>query len=278
MKPKVVIVMPAYNAARTIERTVAALPADVVDEVIVVDDASRDSTVSLARRLGLQVIAHSRNLGYGMNQKTCYSTALRRGAEIVVMVHADHQYDPTFIQALIAPLMEGRADVMLGSRIVSGQALAGGMPLWKYLANRFLTFLENLVLGQQLTDLHTGFRAYHRDFLEHVPWFMNSNDFVFDTQMIVQAVACGYVLGETSIPARYFPEASSVGFRASLRYGIQTLGVLGAYLLHRTGLYPSRQFQRAAATEWQSNIPSEIVDARPGAAADDIRSSDGELQ
>jgi glycosyltransferase involved in cell wall biosynthesis len=269
MKPKVVIVMPAYNAARTIERTVAALPTDVVDEVIVVDDGSRDSTVSLARRMGLQVIAHSRNLGYGMNQKTCYSTALRQGAEIVVMVHADHQYDPTFIQALILPLMDGRADMMLGSRIASGQALAGGMPLWKYLANRFLTVLENLVLRQRLTDLHTGFRAYHRDFLEHVPWFMNANDFVFDTQMIVQAVACGYKLGEISIPARYFQEASSVDFWVSLRYGIKTLGVLGAYLLHRTGLFRSSKFKRASAEEWQRITSPDTAGARPAARPHD---------
>jgi glycosyltransferase involved in cell wall biosynthesis len=222
-----------------------------VDDIIVVDDASRDTTVSVAQRLGLQVITHSRNFGYGMNQKTCYCTALSQGAEVVVMVHADLQYDPRFIPQLLSPLLEGNVDMMLGSRIASGQAIAGGMPLWKYAANRFLTLLENIILGQRLTDLHTGFRAYRRDFLEHVPWFTNSNDFVFDTQMIVQAVACGYRLGETPVPARYFPEASSVGLMASLRYGIKTLGVLTRYLLHSSGLFPSHQFQRVDATRWQ---------------------------
>jgi glycosyltransferase involved in cell wall biosynthesis len=242
--------MPAYNAARTIESTVAALPHELVHEVIVVDDGSHDGTAALAKRLGLQVIQHPRNLGYGMNQKTCYRAALRRGADIVVMVHADHQYDPAYIRQLTGAILEGQADMMLGSRIAGGRALAGGMPLWKYLANRFLTVLENLILGQRLTDLHTGFRAYSRYFLERVPWFMNGNDFVFDTQMIVQAVACGFKLGETPVPARYFAEASSVGLRVSLIYGFQTLAVLGRYLLHRSGVRPSRQFQRAPVDEW----------------------------
>jgi len=263
-KPKVVIVMPAYNAAKTIEQTVADLPLDVVDEIIVVDDASRDDTVGLAKRLGLQVIAHPENLGYGMNQKTCYSTALAQGAEIVVMVHADHQYDPAYIQDLIAPLMDGRADMMLGSRIATGQAIAGGMPIWKYIANRLLTILENLILRQRLTDLHTGFRAYRRDFLEGVPWSMNSNDFVFDTEIIVQAVACGYQLGETSIPARYFPEASSVGFGVSLRYGIKTLGVLARYLLHMSGLFRSRQFLRVEASPREQGRAGVQMSAKPG--------------
>jgi glycosyltransferase involved in cell wall biosynthesis len=276
LKPKVVIVMPAYNAARTIESTVADLPRDLIDEVIVVDDGSRDSTVTLAKRLGLQVIVHSRNLGYGMNQKTCYSVALARGAEVVVMVHADHQYDPAYIPDLIAPLLDGKADMMLGSRIVSGRALAGGMPIWKYVANRILTLLEDIILRQQLTDLHTGFRAYRRDFLEHVPWFMNSNDFVFDTEMIIQAVACGYRLGETSIPARYFPEASSVGFWVSMRYGFKTLWALLAYLLHLMGLHPSGQFSRVPATQWQENRAAETLAGGAGQELDDVRVSDGE--
>lgn len=273
MKPKVIVVMPAYNAARTIERTVAALPRDVVDDVIVVDDASCDGTVSAAEGAGLQVIAHPNNLGYGMNQKTCYSAALRQGAEIVVMVHADHQYDPAYIPPLIEPLVQGRADMMLGSRIVDGQALARGMPRWKFIANLFLTALENAVLGLQLTDLHTGFRAYRRDLLENIPWHLNSNDFVFDTEMIVQAVACGYRLGETSIPARYFPEASSVGFWVSVRYGLKTLVVLARYILHQHGVRPSAQFKRCPALDRCSEMREGRQASSGRTAANDSDSS-----
>lgn len=258
--PKVVVVMPAYNAVRTIERTYADVPKDVVHHIIVVDDASRDETPHLAHQLGMQVIVHRQNYGYGANQKTCYSEALRLGADVVVMVHADHQYDPTRIPAMIAPILEGKADMMLGTRIAEGQALQGGMPLWKYVANRCLTTLENMVLGQELTDLHTGFRAYSRHFLEHVPWFSNSDDFVFDTEMIVQAVACGYRLGEAPVPARYFDEASSVNFRVSVRYGLKTLGVLGRYLLHRTGLWHNVQFSRTDAVRWKQASLTERYD------------------
>lgn len=258
-KPKVIVVMPAYNAVRTIQRTYADIPHEVVDEVIVVDDASHDATPAQAARLGddVLVLVHRRNLGYGANQKTCYSQALRRGADVVVMVHADLQYDPKRIPQMIAPILAGEADMMLGTRIADGKALEGGMPLWKYASNRVLTTLENVILRQKLTDLHTGFRAYSCDLLQHVPWFLNSDDFVFDTEMIVQAVACGYRLGETPVPARYFEEASSVNFRVSLRYGIKTLGVLLRYMLHWTGVRRSRQFMRASANQWEQEITSE---------------------
>lgn len=246
-KPVIVVVMPAYNAARTLERTYQDIPLGLVDQVIVVDDASHDDTAALAARLGLRTLVHRRNMGYGANQKTCYTEALRLGADIVIMVHADHQYDPTRIPALIQPILDGRCDMVLGTRIADGQALKGGMPLWKFVANRFLTTTENLVLGQRLTDLHTGMRAYSRELLERVPWWLNSDDFVFDTEMIVQAAACGFRLGEVSVPARYFDEASSVNFRVSTRYGLQTLNVLRRYLLHRLGVAPRDQFRRADA-------------------------------
>jgi glycosyltransferase involved in cell wall biosynthesis len=256
----IVVVMPAYNAVRTVERTYADIPANLVDHVLLVDDASHDQTAQVAHELGIQVIVHRQNYGYGANQKTCYSEALRLGADVVVMVHADHQYDPTRIPAMVAPILAGQADMMLGTRIAEGKALQGGMPLWKFVANRALTTLENVVLGQQLTDLHTGFRAYSRHFLEHVPWFMNSDDFVFDTEMIVQGVACGYRLGETPVPARYFDEASSVNFRVSLRYGVKTVGVLGRYLLHRTGLWYNQQFTRTDAINWTQANQTERYD------------------
>lgn len=256
-KAKVIVVMPAYNAVKTVERTYADIPKETVDHVILVDDASHDDTPVVAYGLGVQVLVHRQNYGYGANQKTCYSEALRQGADVVIMVHADHQYDPTRIPDMIAPILNGEADMMMGTRIAEGKALEGGMPLWKFVANRCLTTLENLVLGQQLTDLHTGFRAYSRDLLEHVPWFMNSDDFVFDTEMIVQAVACGYRIGETPVPARYFDEASSVNFRVSTRYGLLTLWVLLRYLLHRVGLRRNSQFARNDEVAWTKAVKAE---------------------
>lgn len=247
----VVVVMPAYNAARTLERTYEDIPKDIVHHIIVVDDASHDDTPALAAKLGLRTLVHHHNLGYGANQKTCYTEALALGADVVIMVHADHQYDPTRIPQLIAPILEGKADMMLGTRIAEGKALEGGMPLWKFIANRCLTTVENIVLGTRLTDLHTGMRAYSREFLERVPWWMNADDFHFDTEMIVQGVACGFRLSETPIPARYFDEASSVNFRVSTRYGLQTLNVLRRYTLHKLGIAPSEQFRRADSTHWQ---------------------------
>jgi len=245
-KPRVMVVMPAYNASRTLERTYADIPLDLVTDVIVVDDASHDDTKEVANRLGLRTLVHRENLGYGANQKTCYREALALGADVVIMVHADHQYDPTRIPDLIAPILAGEKDMMLGTRIADGKALEGGMPIWKFVSNRGLTTIENLALGQHLTDLHTGMRAYSREFLENVPWWLNQDGFVFDTEMIFEGVACGYRLGEASVPSRYFDEASSVNFKVSLRYGFATLGVTWRYLLHKWGIRRRAQFMRGA--------------------------------
>jgi glycosyltransferase involved in cell wall biosynthesis len=233
---RVVIVMPAYNAAQTLERTYADIPHDVVDHVILVDDLSRDETVEVARRLGLEVIVHRQNLGYGGNQKTCYDRALEWGADVVVMLHPDYQYDATRIPALIAPILAGERDLMLGSRFL-GDPIAGGMPRWKYVANRFLTGLENLAFGLRLSEYHTGLRAYSRRLLVTIPYRRNSNDFVFDQELIAQVVAAGGLgIGEIAVPTRYFAEASSVGFRRSVVYGLSTLRVVARFLLHRVGL------------------------------------------
>jgi glycosyltransferase involved in cell wall biosynthesis len=230
----VVVVMPAYNAALTLERTYLDIPHDLVDHVILVDDVSRDDTIAIARRLGLKVIAHRQNLGYGGNQKTCYDAALAEGADVVVMLHPDYQYDATRIPDLVAPILAGDADLMLGSRFL-GDPLAGGMPRWKYLSNRFLTILENRAFGLHLSEYHTGLRAYSRHLLETIPYRLNSNDFVFDQELIAQVVAVGMSgrVGEIGVPTRYFAEASSVGFRRSVVYGLSTLRVVGRYLGHR---------------------------------------------
>jgi glycosyltransferase involved in cell wall biosynthesis len=224
-RPKVVVVMPAYNAARTLVRTYREIPSDVVDHVILVDDLSRDDTVAVAQLLKLQVVVHRQNLGYGGNQKTCYDTALAEGAEVVVMLHPDYQYDATRIPELIAPLVAGEADMMLGSRFL-GDPLAGGMPRWKYLANRFLTGLENRVFGLRLSEYHSGFRAYSRSLLESIDYHVNSDDFVFDQQLVSQVVLAGMRIGEIAVPTRYFTEASSVNFRRSVVYGLGTLRTL----------------------------------------------------
>jgi glycosyltransferase involved in cell wall biosynthesis len=234
---KVIAVMPAYNAAATLERTVADIPAGSVDEIIVVDDCSRDNTVEIARRLGLTVILHPRNRGYGGNQKTCYTEALARGADYVVMIHPDYQYDSRVIPAAIEILRLGICDVMLGSRIrTRREALDGGMPGWKYIANRCLTITENIALGQNLGDFHSGFRAYTRAVLEQVPWERNSEDFVFDSQFLAQAVYFGFKLGDVPVPVRYFDEASSINFRRSVTYGFSTLKVLAQFWLQRLKL------------------------------------------
>jgi glycosyltransferase involved in cell wall biosynthesis len=228
-RPKVVVVMPAYNAARTLIRTYREIPAEVVDHVILVDDLSRDDTVAVAELLNLQVVVHRQNLGYGGNQKTCYDTALAEGAEVVVMLHPDYQYDATRIPELIAPIVEGSADMMLGSRFL-GDPLAGGMPRWKFVANRFLTALENRVFGLDLSEYHSGYRAYARRLLEAIDYHANSNDFVFDQELVSQVVLAGFRIGEIAVPTRYFTEASSVNFRRSVVYGLSTLRTL---LRHR---------------------------------------------
>src|SRR4051794_35262398 len=233
----VVVVMPAYNAAKTLERTYADIPHEIVGRIILVDDVSRDETVEIARQMGLDVIVHKQNLGYGGNQKTCYDAALGAGADVVVMLHPDYQYDVTRIPALIQPILNGTADLMLGSRFL-GDPLAGGMPRWKYISNRFLTTVENVAFGLHLSEYHTGLRAYSRNLLETIPYRLNSNDFVFDQELIAQVVAAGMRrrIGEIAVPTRYFEEASSVGFRRSVVYGTSTLRVVARYLLHRLGV------------------------------------------
>jgi glycosyltransferase involved in cell wall biosynthesis len=241
---RVVAVMPAYNAERTLPATVADMPAGCVDEVILVDDGSTDRTVELAREMGLTVIVHPENRGYGGNQKTCYREALDRGADVVVMIHPDYQYDSRVIPHAVRFIELDICDVVLGSRIRSrDEALSGGMPVYKYLSNRILTAVENLALGQNLGDFHSGFRVYRREVLERVPFERNSDDFVFDTQFLVQAVHLGFRLGDVPVPVRYFDEASSINFRRSLTYGLSTLGVVASYWLTRLGIRRSPLFR-----------------------------------
>lgn len=237
--------MPAYNAAKTLLLTHRQIPPDLVQEIILVDDASSDDTPALAEALGIRVIKHPHNVGYGGNQKTCYMEALRLGADVVIMVHPDNQYDPTFLPDMIRPIREGTADIVFGSRmLMPGGALKGGMPLYKFVANRILTTLENLAMGTQLTDAHTGYRAYSARFLETVPFLRNSNDFVFDTQVIVQARAFDFRMAEVPVTTKYFKEASSVNFRVSTIYGLKTLWVIARYLLHRSGLFSAKFLRR----------------------------------
>jgi len=242
-KPKVVVVMPAYNAAKTLHMTYAELPRDMVDLVILVDDGSSDETVKIARELGLEIFCHNANYGYGANQKTCYREALKANADIVVMVHPDYQYDPRLLPEMIRPIHEDRADVVLGSRLLGGHPLRRGMPWWKYLANRFLTGCENLVFGLRLTEYHTGYRAYRREVLEAVNMEMNSDRFIFDQEIIAQIVELKFRTAEIGVPTRYFPLASSASFLASVRYGLSILWLLVRYGLHRAGLVRQRQFQ-----------------------------------
>jgi glycosyltransferase involved in cell wall biosynthesis len=247
---RTIAVMPAYNAAATLEATLRDVPDGAVDEVILVDDCSSDDTVAVAERLGLTVIKHEHNLGYGGNQKTCYRHALDRGADYIVMIHPDYQYDSRVIPAAVEFLRLGICDVVLGSRIrTRAEALAGGMPRYKYLANRALTIVENVVLGQNLGDFHSGFRAYRREVLETIPFDRNSDDFVFDSQFLAQAVSFGFKLGDVPVPVRYFEEASSINFSRSTKYGLSTLGVLARYCLHHTRIWRSRLFEPAEQIE-----------------------------
>lgn len=240
---RVTVVMPAYNAAKTLKETYEKIPRQYVDEIILVDDASHDDTYKKAEELGIVCLRHRHNLGYGGNQKTCYTEALRRGAEVVVMIHPDGQYDPAFLGEILQPILKGEADVVLGSRMIHPKkALEGGMPLYKFIANIALTTLENWVLRLHLSEYHTGYRAFSRKFLETVPFMRNSNDFVFDTQILVQAAHFGMRIAEIPVSTRYFKEASSVNFKTSLVYGFKTLWVLIRYVLHRLGL-KSRLFQ-----------------------------------
>ncbi len=243
---KVVVVLPAYNAARTLERTYREIPMDIVDDVVLVDDRSADDTPALAKALGIRhVIEHDANRGYGGNQKTCYRTALGLGADIVVMLHPDYQYTPKLVRAMVAALVDDVYDLALGSRILGNGALEGGMPLYKYVGNRVLTAFENLVIGQKLSEYHTGLRAYRRRVLETIPYQRNSDDFVFDNQVLVQAHAWGFRIGELTCPTKYFAEASSIDFRRSLRYGALCCATAVQYRLHRLGLVRSPLFQRS---------------------------------
>jgi glycosyltransferase involved in cell wall biosynthesis len=242
-KPKVVVVMPAYNAAKTLRITYDAIPKHDVDHVILVDDGSQDETLQIAKELRLEVFVHARNFGYGGNQKTCYTEALRAGADIIVMLHPDYQYDPTLLPNVVAPIKDGAADVVLGSRLLSGNAVGQGMPWWKFLGNRFLTSVQNRVLGQKLAEYHTGYRAFSRRVLEQVPFLLNSDNFVFDQEVLVQATHLGFRIKEVPVPTRYFAEASSASFKASVIYGLSILGLLARYLLHRNALLTQKQFE-----------------------------------
>jgi len=239
---RVCVVMPAYNAEKTLDRTVSEIDRSIADDVVLVDDQSRDDTVRVARELGLHVLVHEKNRGYGGNQKTCYTEALRRGADIVVMLHPDYQYSPLLMPAMAGMVASGHFDAVLGSRILGVGALAGGMPIWKYVANRALTFTENLLLGYKLTEYHTGYRAFSRRLLESLPLEENSDDFVFDNQMLAQAIWFGFHIGEVSCPARYFDEASSINFRRSVKYGFGVLGTALQYRAARMGLLRSPRF------------------------------------
>jgi glycosyltransferase involved in cell wall biosynthesis len=243
--PKVIVVMPAMNAASTLERTFGAIPPGVVSEVILVDDSSTDATAEVARTLPLTFIWHPHNVGYGGNQKTCYLEALRRGADVVVMLHPDGQYEPALIPDLIRPILDGQADLVLGSRLAEpGAARRGGMPLYKRVANRLLTRIENRVLGIRATELHTGYRAYSRDFLLTVPFLRNSLDFSFDSEVLMQASALGQRIAEVPARSRYFADASSISFRPAAVYGLKTLWVALRLVLHRRGIWRSRKFER----------------------------------
>lgn len=233
---KVIVIMPAYNAAKTLNKTYGDIPKDLVDEIILVDDGSSDKTVKIAQKLGLKVFLHPANLGYGGNQKTCYWEALKRNPDIIVMIHPDYQYDATLTRELIYPLTTGRTDIMLGSRIRSRQeALAGGMPAWKYFPNRFLTILENIILGLSLSEYHTGFRAYSSKVFKKLPFMRMSNGFVFDQEILISAVANGFRIGEIPVPVRYFPEASSASFFNSVKYGLGILWTLFLYIINKQG-------------------------------------------
>ncbi|MCY7377074.1 MAG: glycosyltransferase family 2 protein [Pyrinomonadaceae bacterium] len=241
---KIIVVMPAYNAAKTLSKTVAEIPRDVVDEILLVDDDSADETVRVANELGLKVFRHAQNFGYGRNQKTCYREALKSGADIVVMVHPDYQYSPHLIVPMAGMVAFGEYDAVLGSRILGKGALIGGMPVYKYIANRFLTLAQNILISQKLSEYHTGFRAFSREVLENLPLEENSDDFVFDNEMIAQAVFFGYRIGEISCPTRYFEEASSINFSRSVRYGFGVLNTSLKFRLHKLGIARSRIFRQ----------------------------------
>lgn len=234
---KIIVVLPAYNAERTLARTVAELDRDVVDDILLVDDFSRDDTVSLAKELGIRAFLHDQNYGYGRNQKTCYTEALRSQADVIVMLHPDYQYSPRLVPAMAAMVVSEEYDVVLGSRILGGKARKSGMPLYKYISNRTLTFVENLLLGSKLSEFHTGYRAFSRQVLEELPLHHNSDDFLFDNEMLAQAIYFNFSVGEISCPTRYFAEASSINFARSVIYGLGVLWTSVRFRLQKWGIF-----------------------------------------
>jgi glycosyltransferase involved in cell wall biosynthesis len=247
MKPKVIVVMPAFNAERTLRMTYEKLPKDAVHTVILVDDGSTDDTLRIAKELKLEVFVHNHNYGYGANQKTCYAEAIKAGADIVVMVHPDYQYDPRLVPQIIEPIQQGLADVVFGSRLKRGTALQDGMPWWKYFSNRFLTWVENMIFGLTLSDYHTGYRGFRREVLEAVNYAMNSDGFIFDQEITAQVVAARFRIAEIAVPTRYFPESSSASFGQSVVYGLKILWLVWRYQLHHWRLMPDRQFESLRA-------------------------------
>ncbi len=242
---KIVVVMPAYNAEKTVEMTYNDIPFDIVDDVVLVDDASRDRTSEVARKLGIHTVLHTENMGYGGNQKTCYKTALGLGADIVIMVHPDYQYTPKLIPAMASMIAYGEFDAVLASRILGIGALKGGMPFYKYVSNRILTLIENLLVGHKLSEYHTGYRAFSREILVHLPLEQNSNDFVFDNQMLAQIIWFGYRIGELTCPTKYFEDASSINFRRSVVYGLGVIRTALQFRLQKLGIKASSIFSQA---------------------------------
>ncbi|MBP7148132.1 MAG: glycosyltransferase family 2 protein [Acidobacteria bacterium] len=270
---KIVVVLPAYNAESTLKATLADIPPGVVDEVLLVDDGSSDGTVRLARELGLKVLVHERNMGYGANQKTCYRAALAAGAGVIVMLHPDYQYSPRLVPAIAGMIASGEFDVALGSRILGVGALAGGMPLYKYVSNRFLTLAQNILCSHKLSEYHTGYRAFSREVLEALPLNANGDDFIFDNQMLAQAIYAGFRIGEISCPTRYFPEASSINFRRSVRYGLGVMATALSFRLARWGVRHGRIFPRALDKAYR-RAPGQVAGASAaGPAAQGPRQS-----
>ncbi len=258
---RIAVVMPAYNAERTLEKTVRELP-DTVDIKILVDDSSNDNTAALSEKLGVQTFIHDANYGYGRNQQTCYREALAAGADIVVMVHPDYQYTPLLVSAMAGMVASGVYDVVLGSRILGGGALKGGMPMYKYISNRLLTAFQNLFLGAKLSEYHTGFRAFSRELLQTLPLLENSDDFVFDNQMIAQSIMFGFRIGEISCPTKYFKEASSIGFKRSVKYGIGVLKTTAGFVAHKMGVAKLPLYNASGRTvvlQYYSEIPQRIA-------------------
>jgi len=242
-KPKIIIVMPAYYAAKTLEKTLRDVPKGLAYEIILVDDGGKDETVAIAKRLGLTVFKHFHNMGYGGNQKTCYWEALKRKPDIIVMLHPDYQYDGSLMGELIRPIIDNRYDIVLGNRVHSrDQVLSGGMPFYKYLSNRFLTIVENIVLGQNLPEWHSGFRAFRSEVLAKIPFGRFSNDFIFDQEILVSAINSNFKIGTTNVPCRYPPDASSIKFKRSIFYGLGILILLMRYIFHKTGIIKDKRF------------------------------------